>query len=476
VSRGAVAAAKEEWEIMHRHHARSADRTSIADVQPLEARTLLASAITPLAISTTVSTLGNVLNISGTNGDDRIYVTNTSGGIRITTSAGWSTLYTGSIAQIRVDARAGNDRIEIGSNIGIETALYGMSGIDTLVGGSGADRLYGGDGRDYLYGMAGNDTLVTIGDGAVDRSYGGAGYDNFWCDAGSGELLVDLAGDESAGGAVHRVAAFMSTHVSGTGTTHTVSTRLVGASLADPTLASYASGYANFATRPLFSKYGPRPDDIYQGSLGDCYLLASLGSVAKAKPQVIRDRIVDLGDGTYAVQFTSGGSTTTYVRVDADLPVASWGLAYAGFGRQGSIWAAIVEKAYAFYRYNLGSYESLEGGFMGDVYGHMGLSNSSLFSATSGTTLLEQLESDLLAGRAVTFGTRPAVGGVPITGSHAYMVDAVIRDASGQVTHLRLRNPWGTDDAPGHGPSDGYITLTAAQAHSAFWFACSARP
>jgi hypothetical protein len=54
------------------------------------------------------------------------------------------------------------------------------------------------------------------------------------------------------------------------------------------------------------------------------------------------------------------------------------------------------------------------------------------------------------------------------------MVDSVVTDASGNVTHLRLRNPWGTDDFAGHGADDGYILLTAAQAMRVFWFACSA--
>jgi hypothetical protein len=267
----------------------------------------------------------------------------------------------------------------------------------------------------------------------------------------------------------------MDAAISATGTTHAVPRTLGAAppSLPDPTSDVGGARYENFSSRPLFSKYGPRADDVYQGSIGDCYLLASLGSIASANPQLIRNRVVDLGDGTFAVQFTAAGATA-YVRVDADLPVTSGGLVYAKLGRQGSLWVAIVEKAYAFFRSGQGSYASLDNGFMADVYDHLGLRNGSLFNVSSAQTLLQRLQSDLASGRAVTLGTRGDCGEVPVMEAHAYMVDSVVTDSSGNVTHLRLRNPWGTDDMPGHGPDDGYILLTAAQAMRVFWFACSA--
>jgi hypothetical protein len=439
--------------------------------EPLEERRLLAGVA--LAISTISGALGNILHIQGTAGNDRILVTNTSGGLLISNETGWSMLYTNRIAQIRIDGRAGNDRLEVAANIRTDAVLYGRAGVDTLVGGSGNDTLYGGEGRDYLYGNAGNDVLISLGDAAIDRLYGGAGFDSFWADTGSDEIIIDASPEETDAGAVHRVGSFMDLNFSNVGVIHPVPRTLGGQNLPDPTLTLHATGYQNFSTRPLFSRFGPRADDIYQGSLGDCYLLASLGSVAQANPQLIRDRIVDLGDGTYAVQFTAG-STTTYVRVDADLPVNDSGLAYAKLGRQGSLWAALIEKAYAFFRFNRGTYGSLESGFMGNVYGHLGLGHSSFFTADSGTLLLQKLQADLSAGRAVTFGTRTEVGDAPVAPAHAYMVDSVLTDSTGKVTHLRLRNPWGIDDTPGHGPDDGYILLTTAQAMQAFWFACSA--
>ena len=454
-----------------RSHQRGSD-CAIA-FQPLEPRTLLT--VTVPTLSTVATSLGNLLLVRGTGGDDRITITNTATGLRIADGTGWSRLYAGALAQIRIDGDGGNDLVEINANIKTQVLLYGGGGSDTLRGGSGNDRLYGGDGRDYVYGNGGDDVIVSLGDGSVDRAYGGRGFDSFWADAGADERILDIANDEISAGAMHRIERFMDAPIGGTGEWQPVP-RTLGATppnLPDPTVDLGDARYASFANRPLFSRYGPRPDDVYQGSVADCYLLASLGAVAKSNPQLIRERIVDLGDGTFAVQFTSGGATA-YVRVDADLPVSNAGLVYAKLGRQGSLWVAIVEKAYAFFRSGAGSYASLDNGFMADVYDHLGLRNSSNFNATSAPSLLQRLQLDLESGRAVTMGTRGDCGDVPVMGAHAYMVDSVVTDPSGNVTHLRLRNPWGTDDFAGHGPDDGYILLTAAQAMRVFWFACSA--
>ena len=76
--------------------------------------------------------------------------------------------------------------------------------------------------------------------------------------------------------------------------------------------------YHSFASNPLFSDAGPRPDDVIQGDVGDCYFLSVLSSVAKVDPMLIKQSIVDLGDGTFAVQFTRD-EKQIFIRVDADL-------------------------------------------------------------------------------------------------------------------------------------------------------------
>ncbi len=442
-------------------------------VQPLEARVLLAAA-PMLTIRLVPGALGRELHITGTPDNDSISLARTRQGKLRISNRSWSGLWSGAADAIVVSGLGGDDRIAINSNIWTGCVLYGNAGNDTLIGGTGKDRLFGGEGSNLLSGGAGDDVLVSVGGGRRDRNIGGPGLDSVWADANSSEIVTDLSQDEAAAGALHRIARFAGGEKLAPGDSRT-DLELNGQKLSDPAFTGAASSYRSFASQPLFSTAGPSFDDIEQGQLGDCYLLSSLASVAKTNPRIIRQRIADLGDGTYAVQFT-GGSSDTYVRVDGDLPTTSWGgLAYAQLGRQDSLWVAIVEKAYAFYRYGKADYGSLEGGFMSDVYNDLGLKSDSIFHADSGSDLLARLRQNLRDGKAVTFGTIDDVGTAPLIGGHAYVVDKVLTDTRGIPCSLRLWNPWAIDGAGHDGRDDGYVTLSAAQAGKVFWFACTAK-
>jgi hypothetical protein len=70
-------------------------------------------------------------------------------------------------------------------------------------------------------------------------------------------------------------------------------------------------------------------------------------------------------------------------------------------------------------------------------------------------------------GKSVTFAVGTPAAGSNLAGYHAYSVDAVVKNASGTPTHLRLRNPWGMDgNAVTDNANDGYVTVTAQQAYS----------
>ena len=119
---------------------------------------------------------------------------------------------------------------------------------------------------------------------------------------------------------------------------------------ADPTLADDdAFQFGHFGWMPLFDEDGPSPDDVEQGSVGDCWLLSAFGSVAAVDPGHIRGMITDHGDGTYTVHFAEGDVTVDDqlpYRVMADGTVK---LGYAGgeIGPGVPIWPAIIEKAQA---------------------------------------------------------------------------------------------------------------------------------
>ena len=139
---------------------------------------------------------------------------------------------------------------------------------------------------------------------------------SFWVDPSD---TVHATPTETAGGDVHRVASFYQPFSSNPANPNYVPTALGISNLADPT----DSGATTRLNNVLWGA-GPSMTDVNQGQVGDCYYLASIQSLALKQPGKLQEMAVDLGDGTYAVQFKRGG-TTTYVRVDADMPVANWG-------------------------------------------------------------------------------------------------------------------------------------------------------
>ena len=252
-------------------------------------------------------------------------------------------------------------------------------------------------------------------------------------------------------------------------------TTLKATTTSEPAIGSTSLHYASFAKDPLFSPAGPTEDDVRQGELGDCYLLASLSSLAKANPTIIRNDITLQPDGSYFVAFTTG-KKSTIERVDTELPVLRNGQpAYAQLGASNSLWVALMEKAFAEFRGGANSYKAIEGGWMGEVYGDLGVSNKSLAASKSSTTLLSQLQADLKAGDATTVGTPDSIAaGVPLLADHAYVVDRVNLGSNGKPVSVRLRNPWGIDGIGKDGADDGYVTLTATQVTAAFSGVCIA--
>jgi hypothetical protein len=364
--------------------------------------------------------------------------------------------------------------------------LHGHGGSDTMFGGDGNDSLYGGSGNDSINGGSGNDLIVSIG-GGTDTLTGGPQWDNIWKD--TVDILTDASANEHQLGYIHSVDEFFSYSYSGGLTTTPVSKELAGQDLADPLPYFSHTGLSikNFADNPLFASGGPSKNDVYQGSVGDCYFMARLSAIADAQPEYIRKMVVDLGDGTFAVRFYNGGQPE-YVRVDADLWVDSSGNPkYADLGQQGAIWVPIVEKAYAFWRRQQGNYPSINGGNGGPqhVSEDLGLTQE-VYEITDGVTpqqvinwvnsgspdgwfklniklrvtaLLNWIQSEIASGEAVVTGAVAGVGNStamkvdnPNTeaqesswrrGQHIYHVDSVLTDANGDPSGIVLRDPYG---------------------------------
>jgi fibronectin type 3 domain-containing protein len=258
----------------------------------------------------------------------------------------------------------------------------------------------------------------------------------------------------------------------GTATVHTVSTfaggvaKTNGASLSDPS----DIGSTMHASGSLWGS-GPVAADVNQGAVGDCYFLSSLAAFAGKNARLLQESAVDMGDGTYAVQYESSSGSMSYIRVNNDVSTYGGGsYVFARPGASGSLWAVIMEKAFAYFRTGANTYNSINSGWMGEVYADLGV-NSTFFylSSMTSSSLYSTLSTALAGGKEVTLGT----GNAPaLVSGHAYTLISCSVDANG-VTSYVVRNPWGVS-GDGLENSQGYATLSFAQMQANFLDCCVA--
>jgi len=286
-----------------------------------------------------------------------------------------------------------------------------------------------------LYGFGGDDLLVSIS-GVSETVWGGDGFDSFWVD--SLDVIGDVDASETAAKSVHVVSEFYQP-TSDPG--EYVSLELGGQDIVDPIVSV---PYADFSDVPLFVD-GAQYDDIIQNGIGDCYLMATLSSLAYSDPMIVEQMIVSLGDGTFAVRFYRDGQPV-YVRIDGELPSyeGSPKPATAQFSADGESWVAFVEKAYAQFRLNENSYGSLNGGWMDGVYTQITnmAAGGPLTSTLSSDALAQYIAENLDDGHAVSAGTGSGVE-APLIGSHAYVVTS-IENVDGEW-YVTVFNVWGRD-------------------------------
>ncbi len=243
-----------------------------------------------------------------------------------------------------------------------------------------------------------------------------------------------------------------------------------------PTLTSASLVYKS-AAGSLFP-HTPSNYDEYQGELGDCYFISSLGTLADSNPAAIENMIINNGDGTYTVRFYTGpygqiytnsgvsdgftndAGVADYVTVNSMLPATSSGqLVYADYGAScanpaNSLWIPLIEKAYAQwdqtgkegpYRSGVDSYADIQGGWMATVYAQVLGYNAADYAMA--TTSEQTAINALAAGEAVTIGTtqwsttNEYATEFGLYQDHAY---AIIGYTASSNT-FTLYNPWGFD-------------------------------
>ena len=111
----------------------------------------------------------------------------------------------------------------------------------------------------------------------------------------------------------------------------------------DPAIQKNISGKAwhiEAINHSLFAPEDPSLLTFHQGGIGDCYLLAVIGTFVYQHPQTVRSMILPQADGTFQVQFGSGKKMTVTPMTDAELIMG------ASEGRDHGVWLSVLEKAY----------------------------------------------------------------------------------------------------------------------------------
>jgi len=209
--------------------------------------------------------------------------------------------------------------------------------------------------------------------------------------------------------------------------------------------------------------------DVNQGSIGDCWLLASLMALADQNPALLENAISGpKDDGTYDVTLykKKGVFKKTFeaqtINVTSSFVVNkdTGGEYYARGGdvdAEGNteMWVRLIEKAYAKMK---GGYKKINGGFeenaletlTGKEHSSHGFNGFLGMGKTSTEDLKAAIIAALDAGKPVTASTKfdfqvkkanKKDGDFgkdnDIVGLHAYSV------VSANDTHITLRNPWG---------------------------------
>jgi hypothetical protein len=207
------------------------------------------------------------------------------------------------------------------------------------------------------------------------------------------------------------------------------------------------------------------PNDVAQGALGDCYLMAGMAGVARANPEAIQKLIKDNGDGTFEV--TLHIRPNAYSRpqpikktIDARLArkAAGGNPVYAQQGDKvdgkTEMWPALLEKTLAQHK---GSYDLISGGNVAKGFQFHGASELFTGKAEGYHPIDRMKEDDALltiaeaieSRKPVTADTRDfsadaemtaKANAVNVYGNHAYAPSDVDLDAR----TVTLQNPWGS--------------------------------
>jgi hypothetical protein len=249
-----------------------------------------------------------------------------------------------------------------------------------------------------------------------------------------------------------------------------------------------------FNDNPSSASYGkPSYLDVQQGSLGDCWLLASLAEVAAREPAVIQSMFTYEGNSlvngsvvaTYSVRFymnVGSSLVAEYVNVDTQLPprgLYDSPLTAVNGSNKPVLWVALAEKAYVeanaagFVTSNhvgINDYDALGGG--GPEWALQAITGK---SANTFSINPSDVASAWNAGQLIVLSTSSPISSY-IVGSHAY---AVVGYDPSSYLPFEVFNPWGTDGSGyssvtgglynSYSMGDGWAPGNSGKVYGLFW-------
>jgi hypothetical protein len=202
------------------------------------------------------------------------------------------------------------------------------------------------------------------------------------------------------------------------------------------------------------------PMDIFQGQIGDCFLLSSIGEIALTSPSTIQNMITQNANGTetvklYALQKVTIGHSTYYTLAASNQTVTNSFASYSVdnyasvdvVGGVKEIWPQVLEKAFAQLG---GGYSSISNGgspvwAMEELTGKAATWYSPSQFGTTSAQIVANFNSLISANDMIVLDTSTSGNSTyNLVGNHAYMFDGLV--TQGGTTYVKALNPWGVDE------------------------------